>query len=128
MSNYCENFIVDGKCSHCGADVEDTDKYCHECGKRIHPAHRMGEKKTRRQRNFDIYRRWLDGVTLKVIAQEFGMSESNVATTVRFTVGKMQFSDLPDDIRERVVGMVGAVGELDRMRMYYEMLKVIRKL
>lgn len=128
MANNVSTVIVDGKCSNCGAEVEDDHKFCHECGKRLHPAHRMAEKETRRQRNFDIYRRWLDGATLKVIAQEFDISAQSVANVVRFTVGKMRFSDMPDDIRERVAGMVETVSELDKVRTYYEPLKVIRKL
>lgn len=128
MSNYCENFIVDGKCSNCGADVEDTDKYCHECGKRIYPVERKSEQEAVKQRHFDVYRRWLDGPTHKEIADEFGMSASNVAIIAHSVVGRMYVHELPDDIRERATEMLGELRDNDKLWNHYERLKVIRKL
>lgn len=128
MGNYCENFIIDGKCSNCGAEVEDTDKYCHECGKRIYPANRMDDERIVDERHFGIYRRWLDGAEREHIAAEFGVSVSTVARTVRYTVPYKKLYKMPDDICERIKDMTGT--EIDRFtdtEDLYEQLEAIRK-
>lgn len=127
--SYCENFIVDGKCSNCGAEVEDTDKYCHECGKRIHPAERMDDERIADERHFGIYRRWLDGAERKDIAEEFGVSISTVANTVTYTVPYHKLYKLPDDIRERIKEMTGIeVNRQTNLRDLHKQLEAVRKL
>lgn len=126
--NYCTTFIIDGKCSNCGAEVEDTDKYCHECGKRMHPAERMKEEVETKARHYAIFNRWLDGGTLKEIAGEFGVSPSTVALIPRYTLGRLRFEQMPDDIQKRLLSMLGERCRGCRVYTYYEELKVIRKL
>ena len=127
--NECKTYINDqGRCSRCDAEVEDTDKFCHECGRRLHPISKKREWDATKQRHFDVYRRWLDGPTQKEIAEEFGMSASNVALIARYTVGRMHVRDLPNDIRERVTNMLGELNENEKLSRHYDRLKVIRKL
>jgi len=127
--NECKTYITDqGRCSRCGAEVEDTDKFCHECGRKLHPISRKREWDATKQRHFDVYRRWLDGPTQKEIADEFGMSASNVALIARYTVGRMYVRDLPIDIQERVTDMLGELNENEKLSHHYDRLKVIRKL
>jgi len=126
--SYCRTFIIDGKCSRCGAEVEDTDKYCHECGKRLHPASHIDDERIVDERHFGIYRRWLDGAKRKDIAEEFGVTVSTVAHTVRYTVPYKKLYKMPDDIRKRIKRMTGI--EIDRFtdkKNLYERLEAIRK-
>ena len=127
--NKCSTYINDqSRCTNCDAEVEDTDKYCHECGKRLHPISKKREWEATKQRHFDVYRRWLEGPTQKQIAEEFGMSASNVAIIARSVVGRMRVRELPDDIRERVTEMLGELGDNEKLWNHYDRLKVIRKL
>lgn len=56
------------------------------------------------------------------------MSASNVGIITKCVVGRMYVRDLPDDIRKRVIKMLGELKYNDRLWNYYEQLKVIRKL
>ena len=105
--NYCKTFIEDGKCSNCGSEVRDTDKYCHECGKRLHPIEKKGEEEARHQRDFEIFRRWLGGTETNRLAADFRMSQSNVADIVGYRMARKQFQEMPYDIQERIEEMLG---------------------
>lgn len=125
---YCSTFIIDGKCSACHSDVEQTDKYCHECGRRLWPGDRINEEADVDRRHFEMYRRWLDGAERKAIAEEFGVSNSTVALVVRSTVPRKHWK-MPDDIKERIESMTGIepVGTRVDWREIYERIEKARK-